>query len=268
MNNQIIALTETDSTNSYATAHAAELAPWTIVTARSQTSGRGQRGNSWESEDGKNLTLSMVVKPDSFPARDQFAISEAVALAVVDTLACQGIDSRIKWPNDIYVGDSKICGILIEHIVTGMDITNSVAGLGLNVNQIEFRSDAPNPVSMAQLTGREFDLDDLLEDLGEKLREYCERAFTPEGRVLLHGIFKRSLWRGDGSFHTFALPDGELFEARISDVEEGGMLVLETRGGECLRFAFKEVVFILTPEAHDAVKSEEENALNAFTKTN
>ncbi len=249
----VIHLSETESTNTYVSANAGRLEPWTIVAARRQTGGRGQRGNSWEAEEGKNLTFSMFMKPEGFPARDQFALSEAVALAVVDSLACQGIDARVKWPNDIYVGDRKICGILIEHVVTGMDITHTVAGVGLNVNQTEFRSDAPNPVSMANLAGREFDTEELLSDLGAKIRAYCERSFTPEGRSGLHGMFKNNLWRGDGAFHPFSEPDRERFEARIADVEPGGMLVLEKKDGSCSRYAFKEVVFEL-------LQSEEETA--------
>ena len=243
----VIHLSETESTNTYVSANAGSLEPWTIVEASCQTGGRGQRGNTWESEAGKNLTFSVLMRPADFPARDQFAISEAVALAVVETLAFYGIDARVKWPNDIYVGDRKICGILIEHAVTGMNITHTVAGVGLNVNQTEFRSDAPNPVSMANIAGHGFDLQDLLATLGEKIRSYCERSFNPEERPLLHGMFKRSLWRGDGGFHPFSRPGSGRFEARIADVEPGGMLVLESRDGERSRHAFKEVVFELNP---------------------
>ena len=116
-------LEETLSTNSYASARAAELEDWTVVSARRQTAGRGQRGNGWEAEEGKNLTFSVFFRPENFRARDQFALSEAVALAVVETLAGEGIEARVKWPNDIYVGDRKICGILIEHAVMGMNVS-------------------------------------------------------------------------------------------------------------------------------------------------
>lgn len=253
---EIINLEETSSTNSYASDHAPELAPWTIVSTDHQTGGRGQRGNSWESEEGKNLTVSMIIKPEGFRARDQFSISEAVALAVVDLLYDYGINARVKWPNDIYVGDRKIAGILIEHSVLGMEISHSIAGIGLNVNQTEFLSDAPNPVSIAMLKNRELDRALLLKELGERLEHYCGLAFEPVGREYLHSFFKTLLWRGDSKFHPFSLPGGERFEGKIADVEEGGLLVLEKRDGSRSKYAFKEVVFELDNKDGE---SEEEN---------
>ena len=238
-------LEETLSTNSYASARAAELEDWTVVSARRQTAGRGQRGNGWEAEEGKNLTFSVFFRPENFRARDQFALSEAVALAVVETLAGEGVEARIKWPNDIYVGDRKICGILIEHAVMGMNVSSTVAGVGLNVNQARFLSDAPNPVSLIQLTGRESDLTGMLERLAELIRRNCEAAYTEEGRRELHRRFIDRLWRGDGRLHPFRLPDGTRFEARIADIEPAGFLLLETADGEMKRFAFKEVIFSL-----------------------
>ena len=129
----------------------ADLEPYTMVMARRQTKGRGQRGNSWESEDGKNLTFSMKARPDWLHPSRQFAISEATSIAIVTLLKEYGIAASVKWPNDIYVGHRKICGILIDHSLQGMEITGSVISAGLNVNQIRFLSDAPNPVSMLQL---------------------------------------------------------------------------------------------------------------------
>ena len=108
-----------DSTNSYVSHHAASLADMTMVIADAQTAGRGQRGNSWESEPGKNLTFTLLHRPKGVLPREQFAISEATALAVADFLEENGISAAVKWPNDIYVGDRKIAGILIEHSLTG-----------------------------------------------------------------------------------------------------------------------------------------------------
>lgn len=242
---KIICLEETDSTNNYASAHADELEPWSIVLTESQTKGRGQRGNSWEAEPGKNLTFSMVIKPENFRARDQFALSEAVALATVETLKEEGIEACVKWPNDIYVGDRKIAGLLLEHSVTGMFITHTVAGIGLNVNQTEFLSDAPNPVSMSMITGREYDLNSILEKLGSGISRKIGEAFDQEGRRRLHETFKSSLWRGDGGRYPFRLPDGTEFEAIIRDVEETGYLILGDEEGNEKKFAFKEVNFCL-----------------------
>ncbi len=146
-----------------------------VVAAREQTAGRGQRGNTWESGPGLNLSFSIVLRPGDLHAVRQFCISEAVALAVAETveeeLRSNGVDDPVyvKWPNDIYVGDRKICGILIENTVTGTHIDKSVVGIGLNVNQREFHSDAPNPVSIIQLTARETPLQPLLDRLTARL---------------------------------------------------------------------------------------------------
>ena len=146
-----------------------------VVAAREQTAGRGQRGNTWESGPGLNLSFSIVLRPAGIHPARQFCISEAVALAVAETveeeLCRNGVDDPVyvKWPNDIYVGDRKICGILIENTITGTHIDKSIVGIGLNVNQREFLSDAPNPVSLIQLTARETPLDSLLDRLTARL---------------------------------------------------------------------------------------------------
>ena len=113
-----------------------------MVTAYRQTAGQGQRGNSWEAEPGKNLTFSILYRPAGLPPMAQFAMSEAVALAVVDFLGVHGLEAKVKWPNDIYVGDRKICGILIRHSITATCVDYSVIGVGINANQTEFLSDA------------------------------------------------------------------------------------------------------------------------------
>lgn len=239
-----ILLDETASTNSWLAARASTLGKMATVRARRQTSGRGQRGNSWESEPDKNLTLSLLWKPESFAASAQFAISEAVALAVVDTLARHGIEAKVKWPNDIYAGEKKICGILIEHAVIGRGITQSICGVGLNVNQTEFLSDAPNPVSMKQLKGCEFNLDDLSATLEERMSLRLTLAEEEGGRLLQHAEYMSLLRRNDGAFHLFGLPSGSRFEAQIADVGMDGLLSLRLHDGSFRSFAFKEVSFL------------------------
>lgn len=245
-----ILLEEVDSTNSYVSLHAPELEDMTVVAAATQTAGRGQRGNSWESEPGANLTLTLLHRPAEMPARSQFAISEATALAVADTLRQLGVEAMVKWPNDIYVGDRKIAGILIEHSVMGAAVEHSRIGIGLNVNQRRFLSDAPNPVSVVQLTGEELSLTDLLPRLGESLRLRLQEAASPEGRTRLHEEFLARLWRRDGALHPFRRRDGgEVFQARIAGVEpEGFLLLLPEGAGAPERFAFKEVEFLLPSE--------------------
>ncbi len=240
-------LEEVDSTNSYVAVHADELEDMTMVIADSQTAGRGQRGNSWESEQGKNLTFTLLYKPKGIAPCEQFAISEAAALAVADFLADAGVAAQVKWPNDMYVDDRKISGILIEHALMGRNICHSRIGIGLNVNQREFRSDAPNPVSMVQLLGWETDISRVAAGVGAHLERRLRSAETPDGRAALHTEFKRRLWRGDKCPHPFRRRDtGETFEGIITDVSaEGPVVIFDTATGQNVSFMFKEVEFVL-----------------------
>lgn len=236
----------TPSTNSYLTSHPrrASMAHGTVCSTRCQSAGRGQRGNKWEAAPGLNITLSVLMRPCGVHVRGQFAISEAVALAVTDLL-CRYIDPaqvRIKWPNDIYAGDRKICGILIEQAV-GADglIDNTVAGVGLNVNQKVWESDAPNPVSMAQVSGREYPLDSLEQELVELMLERFGRI----GEAEEHAEYMSRLWRADGAYSYIDAASGERFDATIAAVEPSGALVLHTTAGSVRRYMFKEVIFVL-----------------------
>jgi BirA family biotin operon repressor/biotin-[acetyl-CoA-carboxylase] ligase len=149
----IIWLERVDSTNDEARRHISEIDNLSVVSALEQTKGRGQRGNRWSSQPGENLTFSIVVKDFRIKANEQSAISQATALSLVDLLSRHEIKARIKWPNDIYAGDEKICGILIENSLKGSEIDWSIIGIGLNVNQTAFPEDLPNPTSMKLCTG-------------------------------------------------------------------------------------------------------------------
>lgn len=240
-------LEEVDSTNSYASVHAAELEDMTMILADSQTAGRGQRGNSWESAPGENLTFTLFCRPEGVAPREQFAISEATALAVADYLAATGIEAKVKWPNDIYVGDKKICGILIEHSLRGNFIEHSRIGVGININQTEFLSDAPNPVSVANVTGRRLDPGHQMVRVGSMLEARLKSAATPEGRESLHKEFLGRLWRGDGNAYPFRRrSDGMTFEGVIEDVDPAGPLIIrDADSGERQSYMFKEVEFLL-----------------------
>lgn len=240
-------LEEVDSTNSYVSLHASELDDMTMVIADRQTAGRGQRGNSWESEPGKNLTFTLLARPKNIRPCEQFSVSEAVALGVVDFLRSAGIPACVKWPNDIYVDNSKISGILIEHSITSTAIEHSRIGVGLNVNQQEFRSDAPNPISMAQIRGTLYDISRVAAAVGTRIEERLGQAYTAEGRAELHDEFKRKLWRGDGAAHPFRRrDDGKTFAGVIKNVSESGPIeILDTETDCVYEFAFKEVEFVL-----------------------
>ncbi len=216
---------------------------YTIV-ATEQDAGRGQRGNSWESEPGANLTFSTLLRPTGLAPSRLFELSMLISLAIVDSidavLKTEGSDLRcaIKWPNDIYVGDRKICGILIENRLSGATIDCVIAGIGINVNQRVFVSDAPNPVSIIQLTGRETALDPMLESLVEDIvartDAYCS---DPDIDALRH-YYMSALIRTEGS-HKFEDADGP-FEAHIVDVAPDGLLTLSNGRS----YHFKEVTYI------------------------
>ena len=177
MNWKIIHIDETDSTNRWLCNNPSlfrdnpslldnkggllsdnEIGNGVVVVADYQTAGRGCGTNRWESERGKNLLFSVMLHPENVPANRQFQISRAISLAIVDALGEWVGDLSIKWPNDIYWRNGKLAGILIENSLQGSMIRDSIIGVGLNVNQRAFHSDAPNPVSMYQLTGQETDI--------------------------------------------------------------------------------------------------------------
>ena len=187
-----------------------------VICAERQTAGRGQRGHTWTSPEGVNLLFSVVLCPTFLPAGEQFLLSQAVALALVDTLGTCGIDARIKWTNDIYAGDRKLVGILIEHHLAGGRLARTVAGIGINVNQTEFDPALPNPTSMALEAGRTFDREEVLNRFHAALmRRYA--ALEAGDRVPLAEEYRRRMYRIDAP-QAFRLPDGTRFTGVIRGV--------------------------------------------------
>lgn len=212
------------------------------IVAIRQTAGRGQRGTKWDSRPGENLTFSLVLEPVFLPAAQQFLLSEAVALSVADTLAAQGIDARIKWPNDIYVGDRKICGILIEHDLRGANLSRSIAGIGINVNQTEFPEWVPNPTSMALETGGTFDIHDVFATFYDKFSaRYSSLEEGEQERI--EEDYRYLLYRLDQS-RRYSIPGRGEVEGTIRSVEPSGRLIVEI-DGEMHGFLFKEIEYIL-----------------------
>ncbi|MDE6562338.1 MAG: biotin--[acetyl-CoA-carboxylase] ligase [Muribaculaceae bacterium] len=241
---KIIHLEDVDSTNAYIMRNVGELEAPVMVAAYRQTAGQGQRGNSWEAEPGKNLTFSIFYRPVALPPMAQFSMSEAVALAVVDFLGAHGVEAKVKWPNDIYVGDKKICGILIRHSVMGGVVSYSVIGVGIDVNQTLFLSDAPNPVSMKQITGETYDLQMLEKEIADIVERRLEGVNDPDIRIKLHEEFMKNLWRGDGKEYPFAdTATGETFMAHIESIASHGPITLRLLDGSERTYAFKEVSF-------------------------
>lgn len=238
-----IYLSETESTNLYARSVNSS-AMVTLISTDHQTAGRGQRGNSWESEAGKNLLFSLVIKPESIPASQQFALCELISAALCDVLSRYTTDIRIKWPNDIYYRDRKLCGILIEHDLEGSHLSRTIIGVGLNVNQEEFISDAPNPISLRQILGHEVERETLLKEIVEHFVElYSQYTLHPTilSRATLHERYNALLYR-QGIEATYRDAQG-LFTATLRTVELNGRLILETSQGQQRSYLFKEVSF-------------------------
>lgn len=214
-----------------------------IVVAERQTAGRGQRGHRWESAEQQNLTFTLVLEPTFLEPARQFLLSEAVALGVRDMLSEYGITARIKWTNDIYVGDRKIAGILIEHKLQGAAIARTIAGIGLNVNQMAFSADLPNPISMRQARHFEFDREEVLACLASHLMARYEQLRGGDVESLQED-YHENLFRL-GALNWFALPDGRRFRGTIRGVEPSGALRVEDEKREERSYLFKEIEFLL-----------------------
>jgi BirA family biotin operon repressor/biotin-[acetyl-CoA-carboxylase] ligase len=241
---QIIRISQTTSTNHYLLqlSNVENLAEGTVVAADRQTHGRGQGDNRWESEPGANLTFSIILYPVFVKGSQQFILSKAISLAVYDFLSQYVSEVTIKWPNDVYVGEKKIAGILIENFIGGDCLTKTIAGIGLNINQTRFLSDAPNPVSLRQLTGKTCRLENCLNDLHERIA--ARYRMMIENADQLDSDYLKHLYRF-GQLSGFSAGD-VLFDAIITGVNEYGMLEMTTGCGERKVFGFKEVVFQLT----------------------
>jgi BirA family biotin operon repressor/biotin-[acetyl-CoA-carboxylase] ligase len=239
---RIIKLPLVDSTNNYAIKHmnAQKYPEGTIVMAKSQEHGRGQRGNAWESQPGMNLLMSVVLFPGFLPVQYQFLISKVVALAISNVIGtyCQGV--KIKWPNDIYVNNQKIAGILIENSIMGVTLETSVAGIGLNVNQVKFSDDLPNPVSLAGITKVDHDIGNIFNLLVEKLDYWYLKLKCGEIDLINNSYLENLYLLNEESL--FSDVNGE-FTGSVCGVDEIGRLLIRDKSGFCRHYHFKEVQF-------------------------
>lgn len=236
-------LLEVDSTNAWLRSNLSNCAHGFVVSTDYQTTGKGQANNQWESKYGANLLMSILLEPTKIAAHEQFLLSQLVSVAIVNVLQnALNKEVRIKWPNDIYVGDKKVCGILIENTIIGGKLAKSIIGVGINVNQKAFKSDAPNPVSMFQIAGKLFDYQLLLEELASTILKEYDSFSTLKSEELQH-IYFAKLYRNSG-FYPFKIND-ELVEAEIDSILPTGHIRLHTKKDEYKIFAFKEVQFVL-----------------------
>ena len=270
----IIWLQSVDSTNEEAKRHISDIDNLSVLSAYEQTEGRGQRGNTWTSTPGENLMFSIVLKNPKISARDQFGINEITSLSVVDFLSQHGISARIKWPNDIYVGSKKICGILIENSLRGSVISSSIIGIGLNVNQRNFDVNLPNPTSMALCQPEStYEIHQCLEEFMDIFRSYVSRLMDYGTGVSLRESYISKLWRLNEQtifidytslpsgchegpmnissscspgFPGQTAPAGRPFTGIIRGLSPIGLLIVEEmEKGELREFAFKEIGYIL-----------------------
>lgn len=264
---------------------AEELPHGYCISADFQTAGHGQATNHWESEDGKNLLFSLLLRPSVIPASEQFVVTEIVTLAIINALQ-DYIRQRItiKWPNDIYVGDKKLCGILIENALCGPVIDTCIVGIGININQELFTSDAPNPISLKQLNGRDNDREEIFEEIYQNILRYYDYYADMSDRFNCQSTVLSDAQKQDGAvlspclrgtsgaegvnnsqlstirqslhyeymnnlyrrvgYHNYSTPEGEKFSAEIEEIGPQGHLTLRLQSGELRTFAFKEVIFI------------------------
>ena len=219
-----------------------------------QTAGRGQAGNSWESEAGKNLLFSTLLRYEGIHAAQQWRLSMLVAVALWDTLAnylpkeCLAI----KWPNDIYFGDKKLVGILIENNLSGQYVGYSIVGIGVNVNQTKWLSNAPNPISMKEITGEEYDVEALMNEWISSMKSWELRSTEEIKLAYMQHLYRRDGWHEYVEREVSLTPTAiaqkgikESFLAEVVNVTEQGELVLRLQNKEEKIYHFKQIRFVL-----------------------
>lgn len=222
-----------------------------LVTTDYQTHGHGQVNTVWESARGENLLFSFLFRPQHITAGEQFFLSEIACLAVAHTLDAYTEGISVKWPNDVYHHNRKICGMLLRHTLSGAQISATLVGIGLNLNQKQFVGDAPNPVSLRQIIGRPVDREEVLNRFAHHFDRLL-RAVTPPDpderlaqRQRLHREYLRRLYHHDGAHDYVDTASGETFSAHIVDVAPTGQLTLRTTDGRLRHYHFKEVRFVV-----------------------
>ena len=246
----LVTLKEVGSTNNFLKellSNSKPVAEGTVIMAESQYAGRGQQQNRWFSEAGKNLTFSLLLNPVFLPLMQQFELTRVVSLGVVSALQeVTGLPIQIKWPNDIYCGDKKLGGILIENLVQGGLIKNSVIGIGLNINQDAFPDDLPNAISLRQILHRDYDLKILLAEICSHIEAWYLKLKAGKGKELkeqyLHNLYRLNQ-------ASYFKADELIFKGTITGVRDNGLLIMNTETGE-KEFNLKQIQFLMnhTPE--------------------
>lgn len=232
-----------DSTNNYASKHRSNLKLPACISADYQDEGKGQGGNSWQSEKAKNLLLSWVFDPIDLKSPISFYLSKIIAIAISDMLETYLNNIYIKWPNDILAGHGKIAGILIENTISGGLVKRCIAGMGININQEVFPSfqDKPEATSLYLETGEYNDRDQLLEDLIEIIKRWCFELDIHNYELIDQHYYNRLfLYEEWGLFRS----EKGVFEAKTTEIGKDGQLILSGRDGKIMRFAFQEITYL------------------------
>lgn len=241
----LLHLKELNSTNAYALNLLTKNKPGegTVVSAWNQTQGRGQIGSSWESEAGKNITISIILYPSFLPIRQQFILNQAISLGIFDFISkFISTQVKIKWPNDLLVRDKKIAGILIQNILSSNIFQSSVIGVGINVNQVLFKSDAPNPTSLKLETKKEYDVNSLIDLLCSAIEKRYLQLRAGNISILqqdylnnLHQFQEEAIYQ--------RTDNQEIFSGKIVGIDESGKLIIDHKKGQSA-FSMKEVRFL------------------------
>jgi len=241
---KIIELSSVDSTNVYASKLLAEnLFPeGTVISTKFQTLGKGYSGNSWQSETGKNLLLSVILYPTFLSPRHQFFLNQIASLAVADTTASFLLNAevKIKWPNDVFADEKKIAGILIENAVQSESFRHSIVGIGINVNQKKFEPSLTNATSFSKISEKDFSLEEVRQELFVQLeKRYLQLR---QQRIdLIQKDYMKKLYRLEEL--SWYQSDGKKFKGKIMGITGDGKLIIETSGKHEV-FGFKEVEMV------------------------
>ena len=214
-----------------------------IVVTDFQTSGKGQGKNVWQSEDGKNLLFSIALDMSFLKAENQFFLTQMVSVAMINVLKKYLPEESlfIKWPNDIYFNDKKIAGILIKNEIKGMMMGTSIIGIGLNVNQTSFDKNLPNPISMKMITGKDYDLYELLSSISQQLSANSYQPTTnsqqPTANSYIKHLYRYQQW-------AFYKHEGSVKEMMIVGYDQFGRLILKEKNGHEVVCDLKEIAFV------------------------
>lgn len=237
-------LEKVDSTNAWLLEIPEKERPGMVVCAKEQTAGKGMGTNVWESQPGENLTFSMGVEMSFLNAADQFLLSQAVPLGLLDVLDAILLPSSlsVKWPNDLFFDDRKLCGILINSTVHGMEMGVSVIGIGLNVNQLQFKKWPTNPISIQMIIGKELPLEPLLHSMVNAVDERIQLLRTEEGIAQIKKDYLNRMYR----YRTWAdyEVDGQKVRRFITGIDTFGRLQTLDDSGKMFVYDIKEIKFL------------------------